>query len=342
MATDSTHAPEDTSLLLLFDGHALIYRAYHAFPGLTDSTGMLVNAVYGFTRLLLTAIRDFEPEYLAICFDHPEKTKRHSDYEEYKAHREKMPDDLIPQIAIIKEIVTTLNIPQFELAGYEADDLIGTITKKIETDCPAVRPTVVTGDKDILQLVTDTTSVFIPGRGKYSKDVTYTPDAVLKKMGVPPRGVIDLKALMGDASDNIPGVKGVGKKTAENLLGEFKTLAGVYKALSLYVGDESLRLIDLEEKDPGFASDKLSDQQTKLFKPKLTERLQNDRENARLSYDLATIWRDVDISFDLSKCVLNDYDRDAVQAMLKKYDFKTLIPLLPLDTFESSVQDALF
>ncbi len=227
--------PDTRDHLVLVDGHALIYRAYHAFPGLSTSTGELVNAVYGFSRILLTAINDLSPTYLAVTFDSKGPTKRAERYEQYKAHRPPMPEDLRSQIDRVKQVVSALNIPQFALPGYEADDLLGTITAQVAEQqkatagtCDDLLSIVVTGDKDLLQLVDDCTHVWLPGRGKGQVDTEYDADQVVRKMGVTPAQVTELKALMGDASDNIPGVAGIGKKTAEKLIMQYPTIDALY------------------------------------------------------------------------------------------------------------------
>jgi DNA polymerase-1 len=153
---------------ILIDGHAVIYRAYHAFKELSTPEGVLVNAVYGFSRALLTVIREFSPEYIAVTFDHAKPTFRHADYLGYKLTREAMPDDLRPQVDLIKEVVTSFNIPQFELAGYEADDLIGTLARQIKED-KEMKVIIVTGDRDSFQLVDDQVHVWMQGRPPFSK-----------------------------------------------------------------------------------------------------------------------------------------------------------------------------
>lgn len=318
---------EDKQVLLVVDGHALIYRAYHAFPELTDPSGRLVNAVYGFARLLLKAIQEFEPTHVAVAFDHPSPTKRHSEYAEYKAHRAEMPDDLKPQIAIIKELVDALNMPRFELAGYEADDIVGTIATRectVAKQGCQVEVVIMTGDKDLLQLVTECVSVFIPGRGAFSHDVVYDPKQVEVKMGVRPDQVVDLKALMGDASDNIPGVKGIGKKTAEALIKTLGSVAGVYEGLARI--------------EKGTA-----DTQTKaVLKGAVITKLSQDKDNALLSRSLATIDRDVPLEFTLAACAVRDYDKVKVTQLFTDLNFQSLFGLLPPDDFESGVQNALF
>lgn len=167
-------------IFLIVDGHALIYRSFHAFPKtLVSESGQLTNAIYGFTRILLKSIQDFEPKYLVIAFDHKEKTFRHQRYEQYKAHRPEMPQELISQLDFIFKVVEAMNIPTFRQAGFEADDLIGSLTLRNEKQ--GLSNLVVSGDKDLFQLVSDLTHVFIPGRGKFSTDKEYGPTDVEKK-----------------------------------------------------------------------------------------------------------------------------------------------------------------
>lgn len=313
-------------LFLLVDGHAVIYRAYHAYPDLTDPNGMLVNAVYGFTRILLTAIRDREPEYLAVAFDHKDPTFRHDSFKDYKAHREAMPDDLIPQIEVIKRVVTALNIPQFELAGYEADDLVGTLSAQAEEQTSEdITSLIVTGDKDLLQLVTDKTQVFMPARGKLGKDIVYTPDKVQEKMGVLPTQVPDLKGLMGDSSDNIPGVKGIGPKTASKLIAHFGTIEELYQQIAATPAEELLA----KAASAGLSKSVLA-------------KLQADHDNAVMSKELATINRTAPVALDLSACTVRQYDKDSVIALFEELGFRSLVGLLPDDSFEHDLQAALF
>lgn len=311
----------DKSRFVIFDGHAIIYRAYHAFPGLSTQEGVLVNAVYGFSRILLTALRDLHPDYVAVAFDHRGQTLRAQTYEAYKAHRPEMPDDLKPQIELVKEVVTALNIPQFILEGYEADDLIGTVTKQLESR-DDVESIVVTGDKDLFQLVDTKVHVWMPARGKKNNgDTEYDEAGVQDKMGVRPNQIVDLKALMGDASDNIPGVKGIGSKTATTLVQTFDSLDGVYKRV-----DE---IAEKNEKDP-------------VIKGAVLTKLQTGKELAYLSQNLARIQRDVQITFELEPCAVSSYNKEKVSQLFEKLDFKSLISLLPKDEFELGIQDALF
>lgn len=322
---------EDRKRFLILDGHAIIYRAYHAFPDLTDSTGKLINAVYGFSRILLKSINDFQPEYIAVAFDHKNgKSKRVESFEAYKAQRAPMPDDLIAQIPLIKEVVEAFNIPQFELENFEADDILGTISRIIAQDNKKkseenkILTTIVTGDKDILQLVDDdNTHVFIPGRGQFSHDVEYDEQAVLEKMKVRANQIVDLKALMGDPSDNIPGVKGVGSKTAAKLIQEFDSLEKVYEKAE-----------ELEKNDD------LKGHQT--LKGAVLRKIIDDKKMAFLSQELATIMLDAPVDFSLNKCVVNDYSKEKVAEIFDKYNFVSLRRMLPKDDFEISIQEALF
>lgn len=326
MVSDSLF-PEKRPRLLLIDGHALLYRAYHAFPPLmAPESSQLVNAAYGFSRILLKSIRDFNPLYIAVAFDTKGPTFRTELYQDYKAHRPPTPEDFIAQVPIAHELITALNIPQFALSEYEADDVIGTITRVVATDGEQpVLSTIISGDKDLLQLVDDDTHVWLPG-SKWSKDREYDTAGVTEKMGVAPEYVIDLKGLMGDPSDNIPGVKGVGSKTALKLLNQYHTLEGVYRAVDEL---EGMSVEDAREQHP-------------LLKGAVLKRLLASRDEAFLSKQLATIKTDVPLDFSLADCKLSEFDKAVVAQFLEKYGFQSLIGLLPKDEFEMAVQGALF
>lgn len=303
---------------LLVDGHALIYRSFFAFPkSFVSPTGQMVNAVYGFSRILLTAIRTIQPLYMAVTFDHPAPTNRAKDFEFYKINRPSMPEELRPQIEIIRQVVTALNIPQFQLEGYEADDLIGTINHLVEERDRTLLTVIVTGDQDMFQLVDNDTHVYLPARGKDKEAVQYDATLVKEKIGVRPDQVADLKGLMGDSSDNIPGVKGIGPKTAVGLIDRFGTLEKVYEAVDAKVADPVL---------------------TDSVMAKLTI----DRQNALLSKELATIMRAAPIQFTLEDCTVTHYDKETVVSFFNEFNFKSLLSLLPRDEFETSVQEALF
>jgi DNA polymerase-1 len=319
---------------IILDGHAIIYRAYHAFKELTDPTGKPINAVYGFARILLKAINDFDPKYIAVTFDHKNgKAKRVAEYKDYKGQRPPMPDDLIVQVQIIKDLVSAFNIPQFEQDGFEADDLLGTISSIMNTSNEGkeveekILTTIITGDKDMLQLVKDNnTHIFIPGTGRFTHDREYDEAGVVDKLGVRADQVPDLKALMGDPSDNIPGVKGVGVKTATKLIQEFDTLEKVYEAVEkIHAAQE--------------AGQKSTHA---VIKGATLKKLVTDKEMAFLSQSLATIDHDAPVEFTLEDCVTKDYDKHKVSELFEEYHFTSLQRMLPKDDFEEAVQGALF
>jgi len=200
---------------MLIDGNAILHRAYHAIPKtLTSRTGDPINAVYGFTSMLLRLISDLDPSHIAICFDRSEPTFRHTAFEKYQSHRPAMDEGLSVQFDVARKVAQAFGIPVFDKVGYEADDLIGTIAQNCKKEIDSV--VIVTGDRDILQLVDDKVSVFLPTKG-ISEGKLMGVTEVIEKMGVTPSQVADLKALTGDSSDNYPGVPGVGPKTAVNL-----------------------------------------------------------------------------------------------------------------------------
>lgn len=325
----ASQPPPPAQTFAVVDGHALIYRAFHAFQDLTAADGTPISAVYGFCRILLTVIRELQPEYILVTFDHAKPTFRHTEYLEYKANREAMPAELPPQIDKIKEIITAFNIPQYELPGYEADDIIGTLARQIEMRPRGVRPElqtlIITGDRDAFQLVTERTHVWMPGRTKpaRSPDTEYDPAGVTLKMGVRPDQIVDLKALMGDASDNIPGVPGIGAKTAVKLLQEFGSLDQLYATIQT----ENLTMTGSSHP---------------TLKGSLLRKLVEGYEKALLSQRLARIDQEAPVTLELESCRLAAYRKEDVLQLFGQLGFKSLIPLLPADQFELSVQGALF
>jgi DNA polymerase-1 len=293
--------------LMLLDSNGLIYRGYHALPPLTTSRGELVNAVFGFCSILLRGIQDVQPEYVAACFDLPGPTFRHEQFAEYKATRTPMPDDLRSQFPKVREVVAALRIPVYEMEGYEADDVIGTITGDL--DARGIDTTVVTGDLDMLQIVTDHTRLMTTRQG-VDATVYYTPDKIWERFELRPDQMIDYKALKGDPTDNIPGIPGVGEKTAAQLIGQFGSLEGLYERLA-EVKKESLRA-----------------------------KLEEAREQVFRSRELARIVRDLPIEFDLEKARLSDYDRAEVVRLFREFEFRTLIDRLPPLTGESALDAA--
>ena len=286
--------------LMIIDGHALIHRSFHALPTtLTTKDGLIVNAVYGFTSFLLKAFLEFKPEYVALTLDRKAPTFRHEEYKEYKGTRTAAPDELYAQVPIVKEVAEALDIPIFELDGFEADDLIGTITLRAEKETE-FESYIVTGDMDSLQLVSPRTKVYSMSRG-FGDSTTYDENQVMERYGLKPNQIVDYKALRGDPSDNIPGVKGIGEKTATELLQEFKTLDGVYGAA---------------EKN----SDKI--------KPRIIELLKTSKDDAYMSQRLATIKRDVDFKLTWEDLRLNSFDIEKATELFTRLEFKSLISKL--------------
>lgn len=329
MAATTNLSTSTRPIFLLFDGHAILYRAYYALPPLSDPQGRLVNAVYGFTKIVLRTIDDYRPQYLAVAFDLPAPTFRQQEFKDYKANRPVMPEDLQSQVEIVKQMVAALNIPKFEQAGYEADDLIGSLSCQLDHR-PAdlgvsddLLTLIVTGDKDLLQLVDDNTQVLIPGRGK-KPTVLYEREQVKEKMGVFPEQVVDLKALMGDSSDNIPGIPGIGPKTAAKLISQFGSLKKLYQVVTK---------IDSNQSEAKAVAD---------LSPALVTKLLTYHDQAILSQKLAQIDCQVPLKIDLSACRPESYHKDQVLALLAELDFNSLIADLPADEFENQVQQALF
>ncbi len=294
--------------LYLIDGHALAYRMYFALTAVggsqrwQTSKGEPTAGIYGFARELLRIIEQEQPEYLAVAFD-VGKTFRDEIFPEYKGTRDKMPDDLRPQIKRIREMVDAFNIPRLELEGYEADDVLGSVARIAAEQGLGVK--IVTGDRDLLQLVNKRTAVYLAG-----DDKTFIKDEdVAQKLGVPPNQVVDYKALVGDKSDNIPGVAGVGEKTAIALLEKYTTLDGIYKNI-----------------------DKIE--------PRWKTKLEANKENAYLSYTLAQIKTDLSIKLDLEHAKARDLNVPAIQAFFTELEFRTLLKTLEKVTGQSTITTA--
>lgn len=293
------------SQFIIIDGNALIHRSFHALPPtMKTKKGEVTNAVYGFTNVLLKALKEFKPEYLVLTLDKKGPTFRHEEYKEYKATRVKAPDELYDQIPRVKDIAKAFNIPIFEKQGFEADDLIGTIASQVESKKLKVESIIVTGDMDTLQLVDDNTKVYTMSRG-ITDSVTYGEKEVVAKYGLKPDQMIDYKALRGDPSDNIPGVRGIGEKIATELLKEFKTLDGVYAQ----VESEKLKV-------------------KSGIKPRIVDLLLDHKKDAYMSQSLATIKCDVDIKFDLEKSRFGGFDQAEVVDLFSELEFKSLLPRL--------------
>jgi len=286
-----------TKKLIIIDGNALIHRSFHALPpNLKTKDGTLVNAVYGFTSFLLKALLEFKPEYVVLTLDKKGPTFRHEAYDKYKATRVKAPDELYEQIPLVKEVAQALNIPIFELTGYEADDLIGTICHKLKAEKDLLK-IIITGDMDTLQLVDKNTEVYTMSRG-LNDTVIYNEDQVEARYGLKPSQIIDYKALRGDPSDNIPGVRGIGEKTATELLQKFHDLDSLYRAL---------------KKNRATAS------------PRILESLKEHEADAYLSQKLATIHLEAPLKFNLTDINFTDFDLEKVLDIFNRLEFRSLL-----------------
>ena len=285
--------------LLVLDGNSIINRAFYGVKVLTNSEGQYTNAVYGFLNILLKQIEDVSPTGICVAFDVSAPTFRHKMYDEYKAHRKGMPDELKSQMPILKEVLSAMNIAMIEKEGYEADDIIGTIAARCEAENIACK--ILTGDKDDLQLATDNTKILLIITKKGVTDTKqYDEKAVCDGFRITPKEFIQAKALMGDPSDNIPGVVGVGEKTAFDLIERYKTLEGVY----LHLDELSLSL------------------QKKLI---------DGKEIAFLSRELSTIKCNVPVKFKLSDFEIKPYNNKAVIEVLKRLEFASLLKRLKLE-----------
>ncbi|MFW6282249.1 MAG: 5'-3' exonuclease H3TH domain-containing protein, partial [bacterium] len=283
---------EEKKTLFLLDGHSITHRAFYALPLLTNDEGEYTNAVFGFMRMFFSLIDEWEPDRMIVTFDKKAPTFRHKEYEEYKANRKKMPEELVPQIPMLQKTLEKLKIPLAAQEGYEADDLLGTLSKQAAEDDYKVF--IVTGDKDALQLVSENVNVMYTRKG-LSDLVLYNLDKVKDRYELPPEKLIDMKGLMGDSSDNIPGVPGIGEKTAIKLLKQFDSI------------EEILNNVD------------------KVSGKKRKENLKKYAEQARMSYRLGRIERDVPIQIDFDKCKLDLYNDEKVVKHFKKLGFTTLI-----------------
>ena len=309
---EGTRAGMNKKRLIIIDSNSIIHRAYHALPPLTTKKGELVNAVYGFLLVFLKAIREFQPDFICACFDYPGPTFRHKKFKEYKAKRPPAPEELYQQIPKVKEVLESFNVPIFEKEGFEADDIIGTIAglapkKQI---LPKVETIILSGDTDNLQLINPQTKVYTLRKG-VKDTVLYDEKLVQEKFqGLTSRQLLDFKALRGDPSDNIPGVCGIGEKTAIELLLEFGSLENLYK--------------EVEETSP----------KAKKLKPKLKETLLKYKEQAFLSKALAQIKKDVPIDFNFKKCQWTPPSHhpkimERVTKILREFEFYSLIKKLP-------------
>jgi len=275
--------------LFLIDGNSFCYRAFYAIRSLSNSKGQPTNAIYGFNSMLGKIIKDEKPDMLAVAFDLKGPTFRHKKFDEYKIHRKPMPDDLVSQMSYIKRLVQAHNIPVYEMQGYEADDVLATLAKKAEDK--DIETFIVTGDKDALQLVDSHIKVY----STHKEGLIYDAHKVKEIYGVGPDKVTDIMALMGDATDNIPGVKGIGEKSAIELIGEFGSLEGLYKNIDKVKSDAKKKI------------------------------LTDGKESAYLSKELASVDTDVPIDIDFKELELKEPDQTRLLELYKELEFKSLL-----------------
>src|SRR6266851_2017378 len=281
--------------IILVDSNSLIYRGYFAIPPLTTTKGELSNATFGFASILLKAIEEIKPQYIAAAFDLPQKTFRHEADATYKATRKPMPDELRPQFERVKEILDRFAVPMYSVPGYEADDVIGALSR--QADAAGLEAIIVSGDLDPLQLVTPNVKLFTTRMG-FQNTVVYDEAKIQERYGLRPSQMVDFKALKGDTTDNIPGVPGVGEKTASKLIAENTDLEGVYADLG-------------------------------RFTPKLRESLAANKEQVFKSRVMATIVTDLPVKLEIDRTKWRGYDRAAVLDLFRDLEFRSLIPRLP-------------
>ncbi|AIE60995.1 DNA polymerase I [Bacillus methanolicus MGA3] len=278
--------------LVLIDGNSIAYRAFFALPLLNNEKGVHTNAVYGFTMMLMKILEDEKPTHILVAFDAGKTTFRHKTYSEYKGGRQKTPPELSEQFPFIRELLDAFGIPQYELENYEADDIIGTLSKRAEKEGFQVK--VISGDKDLTQLCSEKTTVGITRKGITDIE-EYTPDHIKEKYGLTPEQIIDMKGLMGDASDNIPGVPGVGEKTAIKLLTEFKSVENLLNSIDQVTGK------------------------------KLKEKLEEFKEQALMSKELARITTEAPVDFELMEIEYEGLQKDKVIKLFKELAFHSLL-----------------
>ncbi len=290
--------------LLLVDGNSLLHRAYHAYPPLSLPSGELVNAVYGFSSLFLSALEKMKPTHVLVAWDLKGPTFRHEQYKEYKAGRPKMDQELADQIDRTKEVVEKMNVPQFGVSGFEADDIIATMVERARDD-NFEKVIILTGDKDSLQLIKEAqVQVFLAGKEMIDEK------ALGLKFGLPPKLITDLKGLMGDSSDNLPGIKGIGQVTAVKLLKEAGSLENIFEKINDLNVSPKVKKLLLEGKDIAFECKKL-----------------------------ATLEYNVPVSCEWDECLLSDYDFGGVEKLFNELRFFSLLKKLPKNKWDNDLEE---
>jgi DNA polymerase-1 len=301
--------PADKKIFMIIDGSAILYRAYHAMPKLTSPEGVPTGAISGFISMLLKLMYHIKPDYIAVAFDLGKPTFRQQLYVGYHATRPKAPDELREQFSSVRELLADIGIPVYQLEGFEGDDLIGSINKKLDKNNENLLTYIVTGDRDMLQLVDEDTRVLMPVKG-ISEVMIFDSARVTEKYGIRPDQVVDLKAFMGDASDNYPGVPGVGPKTAMNLLLEYEHFETVFEKVS-----------EIEKKNP-----------------RLAQKLAENVDQAFLAKKLATIDTQVPFVFSFADCDMKNFTKEKFTNAFKKYSFNTLTKRLD-EVFDGTVNE---
>ena len=287
--------------LIVIDSNALLHRAFHALPPFKTKAGQETGAIYGYLTILFKAIKDLNANYIVATFDTKAPTFRHEKFKDYKAQRPTTPSGIISQIPVAKEVLSAFKIPVFAKEGVEADDLIATICTMAPKQEGNLEIYILTGDLDNLQLVNDKVRVYTSGKG-IKDTVIYDINKVRERFGVEPGQMNDFKALTGDASDNIPGVEGIGKKTAAEIIQKYGNIKNLYEEL---------------------ATD------TAVLKPKVKEALKKNKENALMSRELVEMKKDVDIDFKVVDCKFGSYNKEEVENKLRQLEFNSLINRLP-------------
>ena len=299
--------------LLLVDGSALLHRAYHAYPPFTTRSGVVVGAVYGVASILISAIEEVKPSHLMVAWDLPKPTFRHLKYVGYKAQRPKADSEMVEQIPLVKDVIETMGVVQVAEEGYEADDIIGTLSAtadsrfKILDSREDVEVVILTGDQDTMQLVNDAVRVLTPAKGQ-NPPVLYGPDEVWNKYGVHPEQIVDYKALVGDPSDNIPGVAGIGPKGAAQLLKMFGTLERIY--------------LDIKEVQVHFGE-------------LVAKKLMDGKDSAMLSQDLSRIVRDMKLKVTMEEMEYKGLQGESLKAKFEELNFKSLVRRVFPDSAEN-------
>lgn len=294
--------------LILIDGNAILHRAYHALPPLTNRNGELVNAVYGFSSMLLRILDELKPKYIIVSFDTGKVSFRNEEFVGYKANRPKMDEELVGQIEKVYKVVEAFNIPIYTADGYEADDVIATLARQAEEQGELggkegqekLETLIVTGDKDLMQLVNGKVKLYMPTKGLSEAQIVGEKE-VEEKMGVSPAEIVDFKGLVGDPSDNYPGVPGIGPKTAIKLLEKYGTVEEIYRQIG--------------EGDKGFEG----------FGESTITKLKEGKESAFLSKKLATVLKDVPVDLDFNKAEAADFDKEKITALFRELGFRSLV-----------------